>query len=257
MATFVLVPGAWLGGWAWRDVTDRLRADGHRVYPVTLTGLGERVHLANPAVDLDTHVADVVNLLRFEDLTDVVLVGHSYAGGVIGSVADRAPERIAQVVYVDSGPLGDGVALLDTYSPQGQQAVKREVAEAGDGWRLPMPSWEDLSAQASLTGLDEAARALMARHAAPQPFATYTQPVRLTNPAASEAMPKTAILCSFSEADVRAALAAGVPMMRGLAGPNWRFVELPTGHWPMFSEPARLAALLEQVGESGRREVGE
>src|SRR5689334_5386000 len=136
VATYVLVPGAWLGGWAWRDVTDRLRAAGHRVYPVTLTGLGERVHLGDPAVDLDTHVADVVNLLRFEDLTDVILVGHSYAGGVIGSVADRAPERIAQVVYVDSGPLGDGVALLDTYSPQGQPAVKREVAEAGDGWQI-------------------------------------------------------------------------------------------------------------------------
>ncbi|HEU0115176.1 MAG TPA: alpha/beta hydrolase [Thermomicrobiales bacterium] len=248
MATFVLVPGAWLGGWAWRDVADRLRALGHRVYPVTLTGLGERVHLATPAVDLDTHVADVVNLMAFEDLSDVVLVGHSYAGEVVESAADRAPERIAQVVYVDSGPLGDGVALLDTYSPQGQQAVRREVATAGDGWRLPMPSWEDLSAQASLTGLGPAERALIERHAVPHPFATYTQPVRLTNPAAGAAMPKTAILCSFSEADVRAALAAGVPMMRGLAGPNWRFVELPTGHWPMFSEPARLAETLERVG---------
>jgi pimeloyl-ACP methyl ester carboxylesterase len=248
MATFVLVPGAWLGGWAWRDVADRLRVDGHRVYPVTLTGLGERVHLANPAVDLDTHVADVVNLLRFEDLTDVILVGHSYAGMVVESVVDRVPERIGQVVYLDSGPLGDGLALLDTYSPAGQEAVKREVAAAGDGWRLPMPPWEDLSVQASLAGLGEAARALMERHAVSQPFATYTQRVRLTNPA-REAVPKTAILCSFSEADVQAALAAGVPMMRGLAGPNWRFVELPTGHWPMFSEPARLAEELERVGE--------
>lgn len=248
MATFVLVPGAWLGGWAWRDVADRLRGAGHRVYPVTLTGLGERVHLASPAVDLDTHVADVVNLLGFEDLTDVILVGHSYAGEVVESVADRAPERIAQVVYVDSGPLLDGMALLDTYSPEGRQAVERAVAETGDGWRLPMPSWEDLGAQASLTGLGPEHRALIERHAVPQPFATYTQPVRLTNPAAGEAMPKTAILCSFSEAEVRAALAAGVPMLRGLAGPNWRFVELPTGHWPMFSEPARLAEALERVG---------
>ncbi|HEX5497748.1 MAG TPA: alpha/beta hydrolase, partial [Thermomicrobiales bacterium] len=176
-----------------------------------------------------------------------ILAGHSYAGEVVESVVDREPDRIAQVAYVDSGPLGDGVALIDTYSPEGRQAVEQAVAAAGDGWRLPMPSWEDLGGQASLTGLDDEARALMKRHAVPQPFATYTQPVRLTNPARA-AVPKTAILCSFSEADVRAALAAGVPMMRGLAGPNWRFLELPTGHWPMFSEPARLAALLERVG---------
>jgi pimeloyl-ACP methyl ester carboxylesterase len=97
----VLVAGACLGGWAWREVTVRLRALNHDVYPVTLTGLGERVHLANPDVDLETHIADVVNVLDYEDLTDVVLVGHSYAGIVITGVADRRPDRIGAVVYAD------------------------------------------------------------------------------------------------------------------------------------------------------------
>ncbi len=91
MATFVLVPGAWLGGWAWQRVTPLLRAAGHEVYPVTLTGLGERVHLGTSETNLETHIADVVNLIEFEDLRAVVLVGHSYAGCVITGVADRTP----------------------------------------------------------------------------------------------------------------------------------------------------------------------
>src|ERR1700709_2166517 len=132
MATFVLVPGFWLGGWAWRDVTDALRAEGHRVYPVALTGLGERAHLAGPHVNLDTHVADVVNLLRYEDLHDVVLVGHSYGGPGIALVAGTAPERIARLVYVDPAPLADGVAQADFNSPEGREAQKKQVETEGD-----------------------------------------------------------------------------------------------------------------------------
>ena len=91
MTNFVLVPGFWLGGWAWDRVTARLRAAGHTVFPVTLTGLGERVHLAGPQIDLDTHITDVINLITYEALHDVVLVGHSYAGMVVTGVADRMP----------------------------------------------------------------------------------------------------------------------------------------------------------------------
>ena len=94
LATYVLVPGAWLGGWAWQDVAARLRRKGHDVYPVTLTGLGERVHLARPEVDLETHIADVVNTIKWNDLDDVILAGHSYAGTVITGVADRIPDRL-------------------------------------------------------------------------------------------------------------------------------------------------------------------
>src|ERR1700684_2713755 len=91
---FVLVPGACLGGWVWRDVAHQLRARGHDVYPVTLTGLGERVHLADVSVDLDTHIADVLGVLDYEDLSDAVLVGHSYAGLVVAGAAGRRPERL-------------------------------------------------------------------------------------------------------------------------------------------------------------------
>src|SRR5262249_50696546 len=107
MTTFVLVPGFFLGAWAWRPVTAALRAGGHEVHPISLTGLGERVHLSSADVDLETHITDVLNLLRFEDLHDVVLVGHSYGGIVTTAVADRMPERVAKLVYVDTGPLPD------------------------------------------------------------------------------------------------------------------------------------------------------
>src|SRR4030088_1762028 len=113
MANFVLVPGFWLGGWAWQRVAKPLRAAGHEVYPVTLTGLGERVHLASPQVDLDTHICDVVNVIEYEDLHEVVLVGHSGGGSVVTGVSDRIPERLSQLVYLDSGPLPDGMSPIE------------------------------------------------------------------------------------------------------------------------------------------------
>jgi pimeloyl-ACP methyl ester carboxylesterase len=246
MATFVLVPGMWLGGWAWRDVAETLRAAGHRVYPVTLTGLGERVHLAGPQVNLDTHLADVMNLLRYEELREVVLVGHSYAGTVIAGVADQVPERIARLVYVDTWPLPDGVAQIDCNSPEGRRAQEQQVATQGEGWRLPLPSWEELGQLDqgnNLRGLGEAERRLIRERAAAQPFGTMTQPVRLTNPA-REALPKTAIWCSMTVAEVQEMIAAYPTMCSELAKPGWQVVELPTGHWPMFSLPGELAALL-------------
>ena len=137
MATFVLVPGMWLGGWAWRDVAETLRAAGHSVYPVTLTGLGERIHLGGPQVTLDTHIADVVNLLRYEEVRDVVLAGHSYAGTVITGVADQVPERIRRLVYVDTWPFPDGVAQIDLNPPEARQAQEQQVATTGAGWARP------------------------------------------------------------------------------------------------------------------------
>src|SRR5687768_4282986 len=108
MATFVLVPGFWLGGWAWQTVARPLRSAGHDVYPVSLTGLGDRLHLANREVNLDTHITDVTNLIAFEDLRDVILVGHSGGGVVATGAADRVPDRLSRVVYLDSAPLPDG-----------------------------------------------------------------------------------------------------------------------------------------------------
>src|SRR5919205_1624459 len=116
MTNYVLVGGAWLGGWCWKPVARRLRDNDHDAYPVALTGLGERVHLASPQVDLETHITDVVNLIEFEDLHGVVLLGHSYAGLVVTGVADRVAERIFQLVYLDTGPIPNRTTLIQTLS---------------------------------------------------------------------------------------------------------------------------------------------
>jgi pimeloyl-ACP methyl ester carboxylesterase len=249
MATFVLVPGFWLGGWAWRDVAAALRAAGHSVYPVTLTGLGERVHLAGPQVNLDTHITDVVNLLRYEDLRDVVLVGHSYAANVITGAAAQTPERIARLIYVDTWPLPAGVAQLDFYSPEARQALEEQEQQAaarGEGWGLPLPPWEELDQGNELRGLGEGERRLMRERAVAQPFGTVKQAVRPGN-SVPAALPRTAIWCSMTVAEVQELVAAYPQMAGTLAEPGWEFIELPTGHWPMFSRPHDLAALLGRL----------
>ena len=243
MTTYVLVGGGWLGGWCWQRVARRLRDDGHDAYPATLTGLGERMHLASPQVDLDTHITDVVNLIEFEDLHEVVLLGHSYGGLVVTGVADRVPERISELVYLDTGSLPDGTTLIETFPPELREHIEGQVEELGEGWKWPMPPREVLANFGSLEGVDDIHLELLRSRATAQPFGTYTQPLRLENPA-REDLPKLGIVCSFSLDQVREMIASGNPLFHGLAGPEWRFVELPTGHWPMFSRPEDLAELL-------------
>jgi len=248
MAIYLLVPGAWLGGWAFAPVARRLRRHDHDVYPLTLTGLGDRAHLARPEVDLDTHVTDVVATILCEDLREVVLVGHSYAGIVVTGAADRVRDRIAQVVYLDSGPVSDGSSYLDLLPPAAREANERQAAERGDGWRLPMPSWKEIEdGGASLEGLDDAERALMRSRATDQPFRTYTQPLRLTGQA-GDPLPKVLIATSYPLDQVRQLIAGGHPWFAEMAGPEWRLRELPTGHWAMVSRPDDLADLLHDVG---------
>src|SRR5215831_5722049 len=139
MATFVLVHGAWHGGWCWKKVTPLLRAAGHEVYTPTLTGLGERVHLASPKVDLTTHIQDVVNVLDYEDLHEVVLVGHSYGGVVIAGVADRVPSRVGHLVYLDAGVPHNGEGYLDLL-PNLRALIEEDSRLNGDGWRVPPPT---------------------------------------------------------------------------------------------------------------------
>jgi pimeloyl-ACP methyl ester carboxylesterase len=257
MAAYVLVGGGWLGGWCWQRVARLLREEGHDAYPVTLTGLGERVHLTNPEVNLDTHITDVVNLIEFEDLRDLVLLGHSYAGLVVTGVADRVPERVAQLVYLDTGAFPDGTVLIDSFPPETRRYVEQQVEESGDGWRFPMPPREELANFGSLEGLDDAQLDLLRSRAVDQPFGTFTQRLRLENPA-REALPKVGILCSFSLEEVQAMIASGDPVFRELASPNWRFVELSTGHYPMFSRPDDLAAvLLNLTGGASTHDDGE
>ena len=242
MANIVLVHGAWLGGWIWREVADRLRDEGHAVYTPTLTGLGERVHLAQPDTDLETHVTDIVNVLHYEDLHDVVLVGHSYAASVVQSVADRVPERLMALVYLDSAPLENGMALLDLFSPDGRAETEAVVAEFGEGWKLPYPGTDGLTEQASIAGLDDGALALMAERATAQPFETFRQPLSLERefdgrvPALVDRLQRGRL--QRGEV-IKEGIASGQPWFQPLAAPDWTFYDIPTGHWPMFSTPTR------------------
>lgn len=243
MANFVLVPGFWLGGWAWDEVAGLLRKDGHDVYPLTLTGLGERVHLGSAETDLDTHIADVVNAIAYNELEDVYLVGHSYAGIVVTCVADRIPKKIAKIIYVDTAPLPDGVAHTDFYEPDELAAYEKKVAEKGDGWLLPLPSKKELSDGNNLDGVDQKAWERMENLATAQPFNASRQKVVLNNPARSH-LPKLGIFCTYTIADAKELIASGAPIFKELADPKFEFEELATGHWPMFSRPADLARIL-------------
>ena len=195
----VLVPGACLGGWCWRDVAGQLRAMGHEVYPVTLTGLGERVHLAGRDVDLETHITDVVNLLEYGDLDHAVLVGHSYAGIVVTGVADRCRERLDAVVYLDTSPLPSGTAIIDVQSSDQRELQLRSVNEDGEGWRWPVPDRESLISGVfgSTAGLSEPELERLERLATPQPYATFTTRLNLCSTAAPE-LRRAAIFCSAS-----------------------------------------------------------
>jgi pimeloyl-ACP methyl ester carboxylesterase len=136
MTDYVLVHGAWHGSWCWKRVRQRLTAKGHQVFTPTLTGLGERVHLLSRDVSLDTYIADVVNLLIWEDLRDIVLVGHSYGGTVVRHVADQLPDRVRSLVYLDAFVPEDGKSLLD-YLPDSGTAIRALARAHGDGWKVP------------------------------------------------------------------------------------------------------------------------
>ena len=236
MTTFVLVPGMWLGAWAWRDVTGTLRDAGHDVFALTLTGVADRGHLLGPGVDLTTHTEDIVRLVEVENLRDVVLVGHSYGGLPVSAAALRLRDRIARVTYVDSGPLPEGTAQLSVTPDLSVSAGNPD----GTGDSVPPRAWDPKADPVMLAGLDDAALAELRTRATPHPRASVTQPLGAR--ATSADLPTELIACTFGLDQVRDMTAAGHPMFAGLTGA--RVIGLPTGHWPMFSEPAALAAAL-------------
>lgn len=243
MATYVLPPGFWLGAWAWRPVAADPRGRGHDVHALGLTGMGERAHLARPDTDLETHITDVLNLIRYEDLRDVVLVGHSYAGAVvIPSVVDRMPERIDRLVFIDSGPLPDGMSHSEFTPPQERTRDAELVRTEGDGRLLPPPPWRQPAS--GVAGLPGDTLERLVRLSVPQPWATATAPVRLTE--AWEKPPRPHVLCGFPMEEVRKRIAT-VPAFRHMAAEGWAHRELPGWHWPMFDRPAEPAAILHEA----------
>ena len=173
MTTFVLVHGAWHGGWCWDRVRRALRARGHDVFAPTLTGVADRSHLLSPQVDLETHINDVANLLVWEDLSDVVLCGHSYGGCVVSGAADRAADRISALVYLDAFVPKHGQRLHDFLPDETREAQLEGARQTGEGWRVP-------PIPAEVFNVNAADREWVDRQCTPQPLATFQQPVSLT-----------------------------------------------------------------------------
>jgi pimeloyl-ACP methyl ester carboxylesterase len=169
--TFVLVHGAWHGGWCWQRVADRLRGGGHAVFTPTLTGLGERSHLLREGVDLKTHITDVVNVMKWEGLSDVVLCGHSYGGFVISGVAEQMAPAIRSIVFLDAFVPRNGESVLDLTGPAVQEGI-RNALQRGD---IAIPP-----RAAEAFGVNEADRAWVDRLCVGQPIATFTDKIALS-----------------------------------------------------------------------------
>src|SRR5262245_35876356 len=240
---FVLVHPAWHGGWFWKKVVPLLRQKGHPVFTPTLTGLGERSHLARAEIGLDVHVTDVVNVLKYEDLRDVVLVGHSSSGAVITGVADRTPAQIALVVYLDAFVPEDGQAVLDLVTPERRRVMEDLVKTEGNGWLLPRfapTPWETIVRDMWGVTDDDDARWMLER-LAPTPFGHLKDPVHRTNPAA-EKVPRAYIRCrQFRNPrfDQHAEMAQRSSL--------WRYRELAAPHHAAVTMPDNVTDLLLQL----------
>ena len=221
MATFVLVHAGFHGAWCWIKLRPLLEAAGHQVYTPTLTGLGERAPLARPDVGLSTHVQDVRGLLQEHDLRDVVLVGHSYAGMVITGVAGAAPERLAHLMYLDALVPRDGEAVADVVPPEVWR-YRRAARRQGDGWRVPPPR----ALPSGLGGLfgvtTEPDLSWVRARLTAQPLKTFEEPLRLAQPAAPAALPRTYIECAGAGPLVALVRRVVQPRLRPPAEPGWR-----------------------------------
>lgn len=243
MATFVLVHGAWHGGWCWRDVKAALEEGGHRVFSPTLTGLGARSHLLSWEIDLDVHIADVANLLEWEELEDVILVGHSYGGMVITGVADRVKSRLRHVVYLDAFLPADGessashiVGLMKPGATEADFAAETERRRAGANTQGGGPP--DIDRLFDIPEHMTEKHAWVKRRVTPHPVATQTTPVRLMN-GGSDGLPRTYILCTGAPG--RTPFMVLSERLRDL--PGWTYRELETTHDAMVTMPAETAAL--------------
>jgi pimeloyl-ACP methyl ester carboxylesterase len=233
MATFVLVHGAWHGSWCWKRVRKALQAQGHDVFTPTLTGIGERSHLLSPQVTLDTHIDDIANLIRWEELSDVVLCGHSYGGCVISGVADRASDRIGSLVYLDAFVLEDGQSLHDTLPPA-HKALQVDLArQHGDGWKVP-------PIPAEVFNVNITDRAWVNRQCTMQPLATFQQPLELRG-VAKAASPTTFIMASdWTDSPF--------PVFCERAkAQGWKTLSIPCGHDVMLDRPEELTNALLNV----------
>ncbi|WP_207540625.1 alpha/beta fold hydrolase [Sabulicella rubraurantiaca] len=235
--TFVLLHGAWHGGWCWRDVAEVLRAGGHRVFTPTQTGLGERKHLMSREITLDTFVADVVNVLEAEELEDVILVGHSFGGLGISGAADRVPQRIRHLVYLDSLILEGGQSPFGILPAEVVAQRRQLVQEQGQGIFIPPPP---PSAFGIPDGHPNAA--WVRRRLTPHPVGTYESPLNLRNPVGN-GRPATYIIAAEP---IYGPLEVTRRWVRNR--PGWTVQEIRTGHDTMVTAPEETARMLSAIG---------
>jgi len=230
--TFVLVHGAWHGGWCWRRVADLLERRGHLVFTPTLTGLGERSHLVSGAINLDTHIADIVNVIKWEDLRDICLVGHSYAGWTISGAAERVADRISSIVFLDAYMPNDGEQPIDLTTEQ----IRADMLAAMQKGEVSHPA-----PPAAMFHVNEKDQAWVDSKLTPQPIGTYTQPIRLTGTREKVAKKTYIRAVRHPQPSFDKAYAAKK------ADPSWRAYEVPCGHDVMVDMPERLAEILIEV----------
>jgi pimeloyl-ACP methyl ester carboxylesterase len=236
MSTYVLVHGAWHGSWCWKRVRRALQSHGHDVFTPTLTGLGERSHLISPQINLETHIDDVVNCIRWEQLSDVILCGHSYGGCVIRGAADRLADRIGALVYLDAFVPQTGQRMLDMLPPEVRNGVLDQVQTAGEGSKVP-------PIPAEAFHLNENDRDWVNRQCTFQPIETFLQPLKLTG-------------AIESIRDITYVLAGGcqptlfTPFYEKAQLTGWKTVNINCGHDVMLDEPEQLTQALLEVGES-------
>jgi len=230
--TFVLVHGAWHGGWCWRRVADILQSQGHKVFTPTLTGLGERSHLLAKGIDVSTHVTDVVNLFKWERLDGAVLCGHSYAGLVISGVAERIAPAISSIVFLDAFLPDDGDAMMDL---TGQAVIEaaRAAEKAGALGVPPRP--------AEAFGVNEKDRAWVDSLTGLQPIGCFFEKMKITGARDRIAKKSYIRAANYPNPGFDKALA------RAKNDPSWRTYGVPCGHDVMVDMPERLAEILQEV----------
>lgn len=227
--TFVLVHGAWHGGWCWRPVSDILESHGHKVFSPTLTGLGERSHLITKDTNASMHVDDVVNVINWENLSDIVLVGHSYGGVAISGAADRIPERIGSIVFLDAFVPENGESLIEKASTNTQGVINAAIERKEIGIKSP-PS--------SVFGIEEKDRAWVDSKITPQPVATFTEKVTYTGGREKIERKSYIRATGYKSATFDANLA------KAQANKSWQAHEFACGHDVMVVQPEQLAELL-------------